>query len=336
MRERSEKFELSCRLRHPGDEMAAVIADADLVNDARAGNPAALAVLLERHRAPLYASALSMLRERDAAQDAVQETFLVALRRLGDLRDPNAAGAWLHTIVRNTCLMDIRRTGRELPTETPARPGGIAEVDEALDRLAIGNWLWTALEDLPQELRVTVMLRYFTRTRSYQELAATLGVPVGTVRSRLNQAKTKLADALLETAAEAHTDHARLADQRTREWEATVDEVLTTGSAAHYAADCAQDVLVSAPSLGYRERGVADHRRGVEEAAAAGVHLRLTGVAASRGVTIVEGSYLNPPHDPHHCPATHTEVRIHPEGQTTRLLLYYPTAGDSDAIGTDD
>lgn len=308
--------------------MAAAIADADLVRNAHAGDPVALGVLLERHRAPLYASALSMLREREAAHDAVQETFLVALQRLGDLRDPAAAAAWLHAIVRNACLMHIRRSGRELPDEAPEGSGGVAEVDEALERLALGSWVWTALEELPEDLRVTVMLRYFTRTRSYRQIAATLGVPVGTVRSRLNQAKAKLADALLETASAEHSDHAKLVEQRTREWEAIAGEIHTAGRASLYSADCAPDVLVAAPCLDYRERGIADHRGDLENNAATGVRIHLTGVVASPGVTIVEGDLINPPHDPHHCPPTQTEVRIHPEGQTTRLLLYYPTAGD--------
>ncbi|MDX6647755.1 MAG: hypothetical protein QOK40_3482 [Miltoncostaeaceae bacterium] len=170
------------------------------------------------------------------------------------------------------------------------------------------------------------MLRYFTRhVTAYTEIAATLGIPVGTVRSRLNQAKTRLADALLETASAAHIDHGKLVAQRRREWAAITNEIYSTGGAALYVADCASDVLVQAPSMDYLERGVDDHRRGVEDSVAAGVRLHLTGVAAGPGVTIFEGTYENPPHDPHHCPATHTEVRLHPDGQTTRLLLYYPT-----------
>ena len=52
-------------------------------------------------------------------------------------------------------------------------------------------------------------------------------------------------------------------------------------------------------------------------------------------MTIVEGDLISPPHDPHHCPARQTEVRIHPTGQTERLLLYYPTVGDGDGDGAE-
>ena len=51
--------------------------------------------------------------------------------------------------------------------------------------------------------------------------------------------------------------------------------------------------------------------------------MQVTDVWSSSSVTIVEGNYLNPADDPEHCPATHTEVRIHPRGQTGRLLLYF-------------
>ena len=78
-----------------------MIDDVELVHAAQAGNVAALGMLLESHRARLYATALAIVRDRAQAQDAVQEAFLVALRRIQDLREPAAAGAWLQTIVRN-------------------------------------------------------------------------------------------------------------------------------------------------------------------------------------------------------------------------------------------
>ncbi len=64
--------------------------------------------MLQRHRAPLHAAALGMLGH-GKAEDAVQETFAVALRRIGDLRDPDAVGGWLHAVLRNVCLMTVRR-----------------------------------------------------------------------------------------------------------------------------------------------------------------------------------------------------------------------------------
>jgi RNA polymerase sigma-70 factor (ECF subfamily) len=205
------------------------------------------------------------------------------------------------------------------------------DAEEAIERLALSDWLWTALERLPEDQRVTIMLRYFGRHAAYREIAATLGVPVGTVRSRLNQAKARLADELLRTAGSAHLDHDSLLSERRQEWDAIVHEAYSTGSASLYAASCAPDVLVEAPTMGYREIGADDQRRGVEDTVAAGVSVQLTDLIASSTVTIWEADYHNPPDHPHHCPPTHTEVRVHPGGRTTRLTLYFPPNDPSSA-----
>jgi RNA polymerase sigma-70 factor (ECF subfamily) len=305
---------------------APAVTDAELVHAARSGDAVALGCLLQRHRAALYASALALLGDRELAQDAVQDTCLAALRHLDELRDPAAAAGWLHVILRNTCRMRLRRAAREVPLALVEDTGTTKDTERAVEALALRDWVWTALEQLPEDQRVTVMLRYFGRHASYQEVAATLGVPVGTIRSRLSQARGRLARSLLATAGTAHLDHTALLARRRREWEAIVHEVYTAGTATLYAADCAADLLVEAPALHYRAHGILEQQRGVEESAAAGVRLRLTDLIAGDSVTIWEGDYENPPDDPYHCPATHTEVRVRRGGRVTRIALYYPVA----------
>lgn len=197
------------------------------------------------------------------------------------------------------------------------------DVEEAIDRLAVGEWVWSAIGRLPAEQAVAVMLRYFTAHQKYEEIAAVLGVPIGTVRSRLHQAKRKLSEDLLGAAARADPDHHALVDERTQWWLAAAEELHHHGTADLYADGCTPDVLVEEPGTGYRVTGIGDHRRGVESSAAAGVRMRVSNVAATATITIVEGTYLNPRDDPRHCPATHTEVRVLHRGRTTRLTLYH-------------
>lgn len=297
--------------------------DVALVLAARAGDAAALGMLLECHQARLYATALSILRDRAQAQDAVQDTFLTALQRLHELRDPAAAGAWLHSIVRNACLMRLR-AHRELPEAiSESAFGHHREVDDALEQVALRDWLWTALEALPADLRATVMLRYFSRHTAYAEIAAILGIPVGTVRSRLNQAKCKLTDALLATATAAHHDHAALVHERWCWWRTLTEEIAVAGSAALYVADTTPDVIVEAASMDYLVRGAEDQARSMVATVAAHVRVQLVDIVTSPGVTITEHDFENPPEDPHHCPPTQTEVRFHPDGPATRIILYY-------------
>ena len=131
----------------------------------------------QRHRVPLYACAMSLLRDRDAAMDAVQETFLVALTRLDEIRDPASVGRWLQTVVRNCCLMQIRRHRREIVSSDVELPAHIPGPDQVLEGHALRNWVWTALEALTEEERVTLVLRYFIRCDRYQAIAAITGAP---------------------------------------------------------------------------------------------------------------------------------------------------------------
>lgn len=299
---------------------------------ARAGDITALGALLERHRAGLYATALSVLGDPTAAKDAVQDTLLTAVTRFDQLRDPAAVGGWLRAAVRNHSLMHVRRN-RELPAaDLDPRPSGVPHVDEAIDKIAVADWVWTAIDRLPDDQAAAVVLRYFSRHQSYQEIAAVLDVPVGTVRSRLSQARDQLADGLLQTAARAHTDHEALLETRTQWWRAATDELHRNGTGQLYAADCSPDIVVVWPAGAYLTHGIDDHRNGVEDSVAVGVRVRITDVWASRDLTIVEADYRNPPDDPHHCPATHTEIRIHPGGQTSRLLLYFRPHEDDASI----
>jgi RNA polymerase sigma-70 factor (ECF subfamily) len=86
--------------------------------------------------------------------------------------------------------------------------------EDVLDDHALRDWVWSALEELSEPLQVAVLLRYFTTATSYGQIAAACEVPVGTVRSRLNQARTKLDRALRATAADAHYDTAALTARR--------------------------------------------------------------------------------------------------------------------------
>jgi DNA-directed RNA polymerase specialized sigma24 family protein len=90
-------------------EPVGTLTDAGLVRAAQAGDTAGLGALLERHRARLHAIAVGVVGHGPAAEDAVQETFLIALRRIGELRDPAAARAWLATILVNVCRAELRR-----------------------------------------------------------------------------------------------------------------------------------------------------------------------------------------------------------------------------------
>jgi DNA-directed RNA polymerase specialized sigma24 family protein len=84
--------------------------DSELVRAAQVGDVGALGLLFARHRAGMYAVSLALLGHSQDAEDAVQEAALIALRRIGDIRDPDAVGPWLRMVVRNACRAKLRKT----------------------------------------------------------------------------------------------------------------------------------------------------------------------------------------------------------------------------------
>ncbi|MDQ1031916.1 RNA polymerase sigma factor (sigma-70 family) [Streptomyces umbrinus] len=144
-----------------------------------------------------------------------------ALRRIGDVWDPAAVGAWLRAIVRNasrTRLRDTRETpGLDGLDHLRLRDQETSHPEQLIEQHAMRDWIWDAVDELPPKLRLVRMLRHFSGVTSYQEIADVCEVPVGTVRSRLNQAREKMAQVLLSTANQTHDDAAALTEDSRHE-----------------------------------------------------------------------------------------------------------------------
>ncbi|HEX5149956.1 MAG TPA: RNA polymerase sigma factor [Parafilimonas sp.] len=162
---------------------------------ARAGEKTAWNVLYQHYYPELFATALRMLNDIDAAKDAIQECFINAHLKLAQLKDAVTFSHWLKKILIRICYRSIQYSKNKyrnaLPVETDA--WWEDEFNKKLDKLYVQNHLHAALANLHEVLRSTLLLRYFSDFTSYEEIANILAIPVGTVRSRLNQAKLKLA-----------------------------------------------------------------------------------------------------------------------------------------------
>jgi RNA polymerase sigma factor (sigma-70 family) len=302
--------------------------DAELVRSAQSGDATGLGMLLARHLAGMRAVALSVLGYGPDADDAVQDAAILAIRRIGDLRDPDAAGAWLRTIVRNVCRMRLRQPEPVLrPGPAFDRPSSEFTPEELLERQVLRDWVWHALGELTEPLRVAVLLRYFSSASSYDQIAAICAVPIGTVRSRLSQARARLADALLATAGAAHDDVAALTGARHRE----AAEIIAASERGEFAAVVAQVYAPEAEIVGPQgQRGGLDTLvRIMDTDLNAGVRQRIAGVVAGRDVTIWEADLISPPDDPGHCPPSVVWLQVLRSGRVHRLRLYHPTGRTS-------
>ena len=306
-----------------------MLSDAELVRAAQGGDSTSLGVLLERYRAPLYGHALQILGYGSQAEDAVHDTFLVALRKIEQVREPPAVGGWLHMVLRNVCLMRVRGgQGEILFDQLPQyaeRSSTEASAEEDIERLATREWVWTALGRLPEALRVTAMLRYFGSHSSYEEIAAILGVPVGTVSSRLVQVKVKLADALLEAADLAHNEARQLMESRASYLAAAFEEI-NSGRGYDLLANFSSDepVAVLGGKAHAGRRFMLESLEGDAEAGRSGGKFRLKKVIASKDITILEGEIQNAPSNPFRCPPAVTQVHFQRGGLSHRVHFYFP------------
>ena len=291
-----------------------------LVLAAQAGDALAMGVLLERHRTRLYAVAASMLGPD--AEDAVHDAFLTALRRIGDLRDPDAFGGWLMTILVNVCRARLRGPRYEIAVPELPLEAALEDAAARLDRTAQRDWLWTALARLSEPQRLAVMLRYFSSASSYEQIAAVSGVPVGTVRSRLSAARAQLFHAMAETVDEAHVDSRRLFEARAETIGLALGRFARGGGAGALAPAFDRRVAFALfdrrPYTG-RDALAAQLHRDLED----GVRWEPTAFIAGEDITISEARLINPPENPRHCPPAVTMVHFTRRGRTRRMVCHY-------------
>jgi RNA polymerase sigma-70 factor (ECF subfamily) len=297
--------------------------DGDLVAATWRGDASALGLLLERHRPRLFAAAVRLLGYRPEAEDAVQETCLIAMRHVGTLRDADSVGAWLHAVLRRVCLQHRRRRSHEaaLTDSLDLMIGVGPSVEDRIERLELRDWIWGALERLPEPLRVSAMLRYFGSYDSYDEVAAILGIPIGTVRSRLSEARSKLADALLASAGRIDDDTRVRSTERRRFWTGAFENVFRRGDSDEFVSHFAADLLIGW-SNGKLARGREHLAAEIEGDLAAGVRIDLERVMTHDGIAVVEGRFVNPPESPDHCPPGVALVLLGRGERTTSIRLH--------------
>lgn len=176
------------------------MSDAELVRRCRAGDAAAWPELVERYSRFVYAIATRVYRLDGAdAEDVFQDVFARVYTHLDRLRAPDALRPWIGQLTRRTAIDHLRRAAREEPVEAPREEGaedaGYARVELALD-------VHAALDELSPDCR-EALDGFFARDLSYAAIAAELGVPVGTIASRISRCLTQLRQIMATREADA-------------------------------------------------------------------------------------------------------------------------------------
>lgn len=173
--------------------------DEDLVRRYLSGDRTAFAVLVERHERRVYNIALRMTGREEDARDATQDAFLTVLRKLSSFRGESAFTTWLHRVTVNACYDLLRKRQRAPLLERGGEDDRPAfeppPVADHADPTALSIDVQRALLRVPEDFRV-VMILHDVRDLPQDEVASILGIPVGTVKSRLHRGRIALARAL--------------------------------------------------------------------------------------------------------------------------------------------
>lgn len=177
------------RPRDPGLDPS----DLDLVRRFRDGDQSAFTLLVERHERRVYTLAYRMLGRAEDARDAAQDAFLSCFRHLASFRGDSSFSTWLHRITVNACYDMLRKKTPALAlldeqVEPPPAPDPAEAAATAVD-------VQRALMLVPPDYRV-VLVMSDVQGLAYEDIAAALDVPLGTVKSRLHRARVALGRAL--------------------------------------------------------------------------------------------------------------------------------------------
>jgi len=180
--------------------------DIELIARAKAGEEKAFRVLLGKYQGPVFSICLRMVRNRDQASDLAQDVFLKVFTMLERYDSSYAFSSWLFKITSNLCIDYLRKRRIEtFPMDSPIDgvDGEFTRQYEAPDptpetlmiRKEQMETLQEAIDDLPTHYRMIILLRH-QQNLSYDEIAGTLEIPLGTVKARIHRAREMLKNRL--------------------------------------------------------------------------------------------------------------------------------------------
>ncbi len=184
--------------------------DADVARLAQQGRESAFRELVRRYERPVFSLVFRMVRDTATAEDLAQDTFIKVLNHIDKYRPEFKFSSWLFKVANNVAIDHLRR--RQLNTvsiDGAPNAASVADIEatrfdiadksesalEAMEARELGSSIERAIGALRPEYRSCIMLRH-VEGRSYEEIAATLDLPLGTVKTYIHRARHQLREAL--------------------------------------------------------------------------------------------------------------------------------------------
>jgi RNA polymerase sigma-70 factor (ECF subfamily) len=170
--------------------------DIDLIDRYLGGDIEAFNELMEAHEDRVFAICLRMLRDREAALDATQDTFLTVFRKVDRYKATAAFSTWLYRVTVNTCYDHLRKQKRKRADRLPETHDILdPTAQDEFDAVDVRPQIEAALADLSPDFRAAIVL-VDLQGMSIEQACDTLEVPTGTIKSRLFRARKQLSQSL--------------------------------------------------------------------------------------------------------------------------------------------
>lgn len=289
-----------------------------------AGEDHAWNLLYQRYYTPLYATAIQQCGNFSEAKDIVQDTFVTAWLKISQLKDARTFGGWLRTILIRNCYEWRHKDSRRKDTEAAAVPREHLieyELEKELEHLSTEKRLSTVLLQLPEKLRITLLLRYFSSFGSYNAISQILTVPVGTVRSRLNEAKLQL----LENWKQYQESEGNVIKE-SNEWN---EFYFHAYSGMHFHSHekkrlinhLSKSVEIVLPG-GQSNIGTHVFENMLADDNIAGSYLTPVNVVTSGNISVIETNHHNSVEHPRHCPPRSVTILFRKKTEVAKMKLH--------------
>jgi RNA polymerase sigma-70 factor (ECF subfamily) len=184
--------------------------DADLVTLAQQGKDEAFREIIRRYERPVFSLVFRMVRDRESAEDLAQESFIKVLNHIDKYRPEFKLSSWLFKIANNVAIDHLRRrhldtvsldgsphvsSAEDIESTSFDIDSGGESALEVMESRELGSAIERAIASLRPEYRSCILLRH-VEGRSYEEIAATLDLPLGTVKTYIHRARHELREAL--------------------------------------------------------------------------------------------------------------------------------------------
>jgi len=184
-------------------EVGGNVKDSAIIEKVLKGESNVFEMLILKYQSKLFATALNVVKNRELAEDIVQEAFMKAFQKLDTLKNHDQFYSWLKRIALNLALNHFERAKRVMDVENEEDETSYFEripdgesPDEIIVKEELKRYVRHFVEALPDKLRVVVIFREI-EDMSYEEIADIMNIPVGTVRSRLFNARQIIKDRLI-------------------------------------------------------------------------------------------------------------------------------------------